>query len=72
VRHLEVLEAPDRQRRDQQAVQPEAATRIVLITRGISAAGLRASFVAALNPIVGMTGTTTSLRFRNGIVNGGS
>jgi hypothetical protein len=30
------------------AVQPEGATRIVLITRGLSAAGLRASFAAAL------------------------
>ena len=29
-------------------VQPEGATRIVLITRGLSAAGLRASFAAAL------------------------
>ncbi len=30
------------------AVQPEGATRIVLITRGLSAAGLRASFATAL------------------------
>ena len=30
------------------AAQPEGATRIVLITRGLSAAGLRASFAAAL------------------------
>ena len=30
------------------AVQPEGATRIVLITRGLSAAGLRASFASAL------------------------
>ena len=29
-------------------VQSEGATRIVLITRGLSAAGLRASFAAAL------------------------
>jgi G3E family GTPase len=29
-------------------VQPEGATRIVLITRGLSSVGLRASFVAAL------------------------
>ena len=29
-------------------VQPEGATRIVLITRGLSAAGLRASFAAAV------------------------
>jgi G3E family GTPase len=28
--------------------QPEGATRIVLITRGLSAAGLRASFAAAM------------------------
>ena len=31
------------------AVQPEGATRIVLITRGLSAAGLRASFATALS-----------------------
>ena len=30
------------------AVQPEGATRIVLITRGLSAAGLRASFATAV------------------------
>ncbi|HME20739.1 MAG TPA: GTP-binding protein [Acetobacteraceae bacterium] len=30
-------------------VQPEGATRIVLITRGLSAAGLRASFAAAIS-----------------------
>ena len=30
------------------AVQPEGATRIVLITRGLAAAGLRASFATAL------------------------
>ena len=29
-------------------VQPEGATRIVLITRGLSAAGLRASFATAV------------------------
>jgi hypothetical protein len=29
-------------------MQPEGATRIVLITRGLSAAGLRASFAAAI------------------------
>ena len=29
-------------------VQPEGATRIVLITRGLSAAGLRVSFAAAM------------------------
>ena len=29
--------------------QPEGATRVVLITRGLSAAGLRASFASALN-----------------------
>jgi G3E family GTPase len=32
------------------AVQPERNTRIVLITRGLSAAGLRTSFASALNP----------------------
>ncbi len=32
------------------AVQPERITRIVLITRGLSAAGLRTSFASALNP----------------------
>ena len=30
-------------------VQPEGATRIVLITRGLSARGLRASFATALS-----------------------
>ena len=30
------------------SVQPEGATRIVLITRGLSSAGLRASFATAL------------------------
>jgi hypothetical protein len=29
-------------------VEPQGGTRIVLITRGLSAAGLRASFVAAM------------------------
>jgi G3E family GTPase len=32
-------------------VQPQGATRIVLITRGLSAAGLRASFAAALGVV---------------------
>ena len=32
----------------EKVVQPEGASRIVLITRGLSAAGLRASFAAAL------------------------
>jgi G3E family GTPase len=31
------------------AIQPEGATRIVLITRGLSASGLRASFASAMN-----------------------
>jgi G3E family GTPase len=35
--------------RFERAVQPEGATRIVLITRGLSAAGLRASFADALS-----------------------